>query len=533
MNELRRVTLGWPAAAAASVALLAIGAGGAYGLLRGHSTSGSTAADHTVPPAANGTPPTGSPALSTDAGTPGSTPDVVVTLTPEAVARGHIVVSPVVSANAGSGLRLPAVVEPNTYHQVMVTPLVSGRVTRVQVELGQRVQSGQLLAEVFSPELAEVQTRYISARATLLAHEQELRRVEQLVTIGAASRQELEMLHAEHAGRSTEVESTRSRLELLGLSASVIDNLAPGQQLSAVTAVLSPIAGVVTERTANVGVNVDPTMKLFTVTDLSTVWVVADLYEKDFAGVPLGTQATVATAAYPDAEHHGTVSYIDPQLSAETRTARVRVEVNDPRHELRLGMYATMTIPIATEQGAAMIPRSAVQNVGDRTVVYLADATQAGRFSERDVRLGAISGDRVAVRDGLRVGDQVVGEGSFLVRAERERLGVRSSSAPTTMVQRNNSTDPVPAKMQTATVVVGTQGYEPATLNLRAGIPAQITFLRTTDATCGTEVVFPSMNIRRTLPLNTPVVVEFTPAKADQIAFVCGMNMLHGTVVVQ
>ena len=82
-------------------------------------------------------------------------------------------------------------------------------------------------------------------------------------------------------------------------------------------------------------------------------------------------------------------------------------------------------------------------------------------------------------------------------------------------------------------MIVSEQGYEPAKVMLRAGTPARITFVRTTDKTCGTEVVFPSLNIKRALPLNEPVVIEFTPATSGDIAFACGMNMLHGTVVVQ
>jgi len=90
-----------------------------------------------------------------------------------------------------------------------------------------------------------------------------------------------------------------------------------------------------------------------------------------------------------------------------------------------------------------------------------------------------------------------------------------------------------PLRVQTAKVVVGERGYEPAKVSLRAGIPAQITFIRTTDNTCGTEVEFPSLNITRALPLNEPVVIEFTPAKTGEITFVCGMDMLNGVVVVQ
>jgi plastocyanin domain-containing protein len=89
------------------------------------------------------------------------------------------------------------------------------------------------------------------------------------------------------------------------------------------------------------------------------------------------------------------------------------------------------------------------------------------------------------------------------------------------------------ANIQSAKILVNEQGFEPAKVTLRAGTPARLTFVRTTDKTCGTEVVFPSLNIKRALPLNEPVIIEFTPAKAEEIAFACGMNMLRGAVVVQ
>ncbi len=109
-------------------------------------------------------------------------------------------------------------VEPNAYHLVAVTPLVAGRVTRVTAELGQHVQQGQIIAQIFSPELAEWQTSYIAGRAELEAHERELARTEKLVEIGSASRQELERIHAEHTSRRASVQSAAARLQLLGLS---------------------------------------------------------------------------------------------------------------------------------------------------------------------------------------------------------------------------------------------------------------------------------------------------------------------------
>ena len=230
------------------------------------------------------------------------------------------------------------------------------------------------------------------------------------------------------------VESAASRLQLLGLSADAIEALGPGKNQGATTSVPAPIAGVVTERLANVGLNVDQATKLFTVVDLSSVWVVANLYEKDFARVRVGSPATVTTNAYPDLVLQGRVSYIDPQVSPETRTAKVRIEVPNARNELRLGMYAEALLGDGGGASTPMIPRSAVQNVGDRTVVYLVNPKEPGTFVEREVRLGAATGDHVSVLAGVQAGDVVVGEGSFSVRAERERLGLRA--APTGRNQR-------------------------------------------------------------------------------------------------
>jgi len=119
------------------------------------------------------------------------------------------------------------------------------------------------------------------------------------------------------------------------------------------------------------------------------------------------------------------VSYIDPQVSAETRTAKVRIEVPNVRNELRFGMYVDALLGSSTGAATPMIPHGAVQNVGDRTVVYLVNPKESGTFIERDVRLGTAAGDQVAVLTGVQPGDVVVAKGSFYLRAERERLGLR------------------------------------------------------------------------------------------------------------
>ena len=530
MNPETGVNLRWPVLATAAALLMATGAGATYFALRSASRAEREPAGMATA-APRGTS-SSSPATAPHSGAP--LPDVIVSLSPDAVARAGITVATVGTGGATSGLRLPGVVEPNAYRQVVVTTLVGGRITRVLVELGERVRRGQTMAQVFSPELAEAFTRYTSVRAELEAHERELARSEKLVEIGAASRQELERLHAEHTARRADVESARSRLELLGIPASELDKPA-GQQVAASADVSAPIDGVVTERLVNVGLNVDPTTKLFTVVDLATVWVVADLYEKDFSRVRVGSPVTVTTGAYPDLALEGRVSYIDPQVSAQTRTAKLRVEVRNPANQLRLGMYTDVRVSGVGGSAVPSIPRSAVQTVGEHHVVYLADPKQPGTFTEREVSFRPTSGKDVEVLSGVQAGDSIVTEGSFFVRAERERLGLRapsaapSSSGPTQTADRRQAE----TNVQTAKVLVGEKGYEPARVSLRAGTPAQITFVRTTDQTCGTEVVFPSLKIKRALPLNEPVVIAFTPSKTGEISFVCGMNMLRGTVAVQ
>jgi RND family efflux transporter MFP subunit len=442
-----------------------------------------------------------------------------VTLSQDAIQRAGIVVGTASTPPGSAQLQVPAVVEPNAYSAVVVTPIAAGRVTSVTAVLGQQVRQGQALAQIYSPELVEAQSRYLTSRAELYAHERELRRTEKLAEIGSASQRELEATHAEHTAATTLVQSLRSRLTLLGMTDAQIDALSSASETTAAVLVPAPIDGVITSRSANVGLNVDPSMPLFTVVDLSTVWLVGNVYERDFSRVRVGHPVIVTTAAFPALMLEGTVSYIDPQVDPQARTARLRVEVPNPDGRLRLGMYAEMSIGQGASESAprVAVPRAAVQIVGDRAVVYVADPSEAGRFLEREVQLGAASGENVDVINGLRTGDAVVVKGSFFLRAERERLGP-AQTAPAAPPVR---------------ITVSDKGFEPARVAARAGSNLRLTFVRTSDATCATEVAIPAYRIERVLPLNQPVDIEFTPQGSGEVAFVCGANMLKGAIVVE
>jgi cobalt-zinc-cadmium efflux system membrane fusion protein len=355
-----------------------------------------------------------------------SSGDVVVILSEEAARRAGIAVAPVTRATASGTIRLAAAVEANAYKQVVVTPLVSGRVARVLVALGEQVTKGTPLVEVYSHELAEAQTRFLSMRAEFDAVEQQIGRTTRLVEIGAASRQELERIHAEHVSHRTEIETARSRLQLLGMAPQQIETLTTSGDVTATTTVVAPMSGAVTARAVNPGATVDPATALATIVDLSSVWILGDLYERDFASVAVGAPVTVRAAAFPDLTIAGKVGYIDPEVRAETRTARIRVEVANPGRRLRLGMLATIDVEAPGSTSQLLIPRAAVQTVGDRTVVYVSDPGTAGRYIEREVRVAPGSAEQAVVVSGLHDGDQIVSTGSFFLRAERERLGPQS-----------------------------------------------------------------------------------------------------------
>jgi cobalt-zinc-cadmium efflux system membrane fusion protein len=343
-----------------------------------------------------------------------------IVLTPDQIERAGIRIVEVKKGTATTRLHLPGVVQPNAYKNVDVTSLVTGRITQVRAELGQRVMLNEMLATVYSPELADAQTAFIQAKAAHDAHGLALTRTQRLYAIGAVSREELEKMTAEAAEMDRAQEVARSRLVLLGIPEDKAQRIASPADVITTFDVKAPFAGVITKRSANPGLNIDPATPLFTVTDLSTVWVIADLYERDFATIGVGSPVTITTAAYPGLELRGRVNYIDPQVQAETRTAKLRAEVTNAADRLRLGMFVDVSVVGRSGRAVVMVPKTAVQMMGTQPVVFV--STGPGRFAQRNVTAGDTMGNEIAISSGLDAGDMVVTEGAFFLRAERERL---------------------------------------------------------------------------------------------------------------
>jgi cobalt-zinc-cadmium efflux system membrane fusion protein len=476
---------------------------------------------HTPPASSLAISPTGHAAAPGAASRP---VEDVITMTPELMERAGIVTEVAGASGAGSQLRVPGTVQPNAYRKVSVTPLVGGRVNSVLVTLGQAVTRGAVLAEIYSPEVARARASYVAARADVEVGEAKLRRTERLVALGSASQQELDEVRAEHVRHETELNEGAARLRLFGLDpARTVEADPQAEAAASVIRVRAPQSGVVIERPATAGMTVEPATSLVTIADLSPVWVIADLYERDLGRVAIGAPAAIASEAYPGLQLSGRVTYLSPDVRPETRTAQVRVELPNPDGKLRFGMYVTVMFG-ESANAAVAVPISAVQTIGPDSVVFVREGSAESAFKERRVTIGQANNDRVAILTGLAPGERVVTHGSFTLRAEAERLGIRPSEA-------HPQSAATPSQIQTLSVEVTEKGFNVSAPAVKAGVPVRMTFIRKTDTTCATDVALPEYGIRRHLPLNTPVTVEFTPR--TDVTFQCGMGMLSGTLTVR
>jgi RND family efflux transporter MFP subunit len=347
--------------------------------------------------------------------------ELTLTISPEEAQRAGIKIETVgerISTDA-TGQQTTGIVQPNSYRETPVMSLVGGIVRSVGPELGQSVRKGQTVAVVFSNDLADAQTKYLAAVAELDEHHKHHARTEKLLAIGAASREELEMATTKLKAAESDVANLRQRLLLLGLNSERVEALRSTSQISSEVSLPSPASGTVTSRTVNSGEVIEANKEIVRVTDLSSVWIVAQVYEKDLRKVQVGNSASITTDAYPSRVFRGQVSYVDPGVDPQTRTAQARIQLANPGHQLKIGMYVNVAFAALAAAGS-MVPvlsGAAVQNIGNRQVVFVATG-DPNAFAMRPVRVGPDHNGYYPVLEGLSVGDRIVTEGSFMLRAE-------------------------------------------------------------------------------------------------------------------
>ncbi len=268
-------------------------------------------------------------------------------------------------------------------------------------------------------ELEQDTSKLRTAEAEAIASRARLARAKQLLDINPATRSESEEALNKLRNNESEIASTRQKLLLYGASPQKINSLRSVSQINSEIAVPAPISGTVTSRTINQGEVIEANKELLRVTDLSSVWVIAQVYEKDLGRLRTGSGASITTDAFPDRVFRGRVTYIDPRLDETTRTAQLRIELENSDRALKIGMYVRAAFGALgqAEQTAPTIAASAVQNLGNGQVVFVA-TSEPNVFEMRRVRLGGEKGGQYEVLEGLNVGDRIVTSGSFLLRAE-------------------------------------------------------------------------------------------------------------------
>ena len=358
---------------------------------------------------------------------PTETSEPTITLSTEAARNAQIKIEAVgerlMSAQENLGTSVTGTVQANVYRSTPVVSLVGGIVRRVNAELGQSVRQGQGMAVVFSDELAMAQSKYLTAVADLEEHHKHHARTVKLVEIGAASREEVEQATTKLKTAEAEVASQRQRLTLLGLTAERINQLKSPSQINSEVSLPAPVSGTVIVRSVNPGEVVAADKELLRIADLSSVWVIAQVYEKDLGKIRIGSGASVTSDAYPGRVIRGHVSYVDPAIDQTTRTAQVRVEVANPGQLLKIGMFVNVAFATVggSEATVPVIPKSAVQNVNNQQVVFVT-TKEPNVFTMRPLRLGSEVNGFFPVFEGLTAGDQIVTNGSFLLRAEWLKL---------------------------------------------------------------------------------------------------------------
>ncbi|HNN96757.1 MAG TPA: efflux RND transporter periplasmic adaptor subunit [Pseudomonadota bacterium] len=301
------------------------------------------------------------------------------------------------------------------YH-AEVGPLIPGRIVSVKAQVGERVQAGQVLAELESSEVGTAQAAYLTARATSLAAQANLRRERELAERKVSSERERELAEAAAITEQAQLAAATQRLRALGLRQVDIKQITEAR--AGIVPLCSPIDGTIISRSVSLGQAVQPATDAFAVANLSQLWVQLDLFEKDLPYVHADQRAEIRTEVYPGRSFPARVAYVGQVIDEKTRTAPVRVEFDNHEGLLRPGQFVTATLqgdPSRVTSEVLAVPRKAVLTVEGKPLVFVQEGTGFGR---RGIELGASGGAMIEVRAGLLGGEKIAVDGGFLLKSE-------------------------------------------------------------------------------------------------------------------
>ncbi|HXF04742.1 MAG TPA: efflux RND transporter periplasmic adaptor subunit [Blastocatellia bacterium] len=317
-------------------------------------------------------------------------------------------------------LQATATIKPDEYRLVHVSPRIEGRALDIQVQLGDQVKPGQPLALLDSIELGQKKAAFLQAMTNRDVDRRNFEREKGLFEQRISSEKEYLAVKGAYEKSLAAYRAAYEALRLIGLSEEEIKKInwsEKGKPLSSFP-LLAPQAGTVIERPFTRGELITPKDNAFTIADLSTVWILLDIYEQHLAAVTVGNEVEIKVDAYPRETFRGKIVYLSYVLKPETRTVDARVEIPNPGLRLRPGMFARaiLTLPnIDDGQKVVTVPQDAIQQVDEKPVAFVEE--RPGTYSVRELVIGRRSGTDVEVRSGLAEGERVVTQGSFYLKS--------------------------------------------------------------------------------------------------------------------
>lgn len=349
--------------------------------------------------------------------TPTSTGPRMVKLDVDSLKRLGVHVEGAGGATAHRTLRVPGTLDYNFEHYAEIGVPLEGRVSAVNVRVGDSVKKGTVLASVVVPSIAAAQADYLTAQAGASAAKKNHAREEELLTKQLTTAREAEVAKSEADQADANLAAAEARLRALRVTVPKNDTVVAAAGTLTLT---SPIQGVVVVRKANLGAFLSPAERAFVVADLTELWASLEVHESDVSYLHLGAEVELTVDAHPGQIFKGKLSLVDPQVGTASRAVRARVSVPNPEGILRPGLFVRAQIQLPPDNaGGLLVPSSAVQPLGEEDVVFI--EREVGAFEIRPVKIGRRTVDLIEITEGLSNGERIVVEGAFLLRGEASK----------------------------------------------------------------------------------------------------------------
>jgi cobalt-zinc-cadmium efflux system membrane fusion protein len=324
----------------------------------------------------------------------------------------HIQIVPVEQGPLARTLRLTGAVEYNDFKTTPVIAQVGGPVSRVMVVQGEHVRAGQALLYIASPDYSLLRSAYLKARDAFQLADKLYRRAQDLYAHHAIAEADLEQAESNRTQAQADFESSADAIRVLGITdPETIVSKPPSPEIP----LYSPVAGEVVDRECSVGqLLAAGATQCFTLSDMSSVWILVNIYQNDVAYVHVGDPVTIDNESYPGVVR-GKIEYISPALDPNTRTLQARIASPNPGERLKKEMYVTAEVQAGVIPNALFVPNSAVLR-DEQNMPYVYLQTGRTQFARRDVTLGETQGGKTQLLTGVSANDRVVGDGSLFLQ---------------------------------------------------------------------------------------------------------------------